>query len=65
MKIKVVTYIEPHTGAKLDVCQPCQVRTPWPKTQQGREYCQVYKGLHLGGCDICGAGNPAARPQLP
>ena len=51
---KVVTWNAPN-GEKIDVCLDCERDLKeWPRNTTGQEYCQVYKGLHKGQCDICG-----------
>lgn len=54
----VVTYISTF-GATINVCPKCESVRPWPKDSHGAEYAQVSRGLHAGGCDLCGAGLPA------
>ena len=48
----VVTYSTPK-GNKLSLCYQCNIENPIIRDNQGEEYCQVYKGRHLGTCDMC------------
>lgn len=54
MKTKVVTWMSPGGGQRMNICPTCETRLDeghWPKDRQGRPYSQVHRGLHWGRCE--------------
>lgn len=51
---KVITWSSGSGNYKINLCVKCEIAIrEWPKDPTGREFCQVYRGLHYGLCDRC------------
>ena len=65
---KVVTYQDPDSQARIDICAACETQLlhtdRWPRGATGREMVDVYRGLHAGTCEAPGHGKQTLKQAL-